>query len=254
MDIDVFPNVIDYWGPCGMVFLRNPQIRWTPISGTHNCAIAIEQPFSDIDVGIYDRVIETLELEVVGIARLPNLTMQYRLNGDWGHVQVASILRQVAYETRLTRNNDPKNEFLGWGIDLSSNLIVGEKDKIILAGVYGEGIASYMNDGGVDLAPSRPTIPADVQTVPLLGIVGYYDHYWSDRWSSAFGYSLTQVDNLGGQGPDAFKRGEYASVNLLHYPTENVLCGVEYLWGKREDKDGSSGEDNRLQVSFKYSF
>ena len=30
MDGDIFPNVIDYWGPTGMVFLRNPQIRWTP--------------------------------------------------------------------------------------------------------------------------------------------------------------------------------------------------------------------------------
>ena len=30
MDIDVFPNVIDYWGPDGMVFWRNVQIRWTP--------------------------------------------------------------------------------------------------------------------------------------------------------------------------------------------------------------------------------
>lgn len=27
MDIDIFPNTIDYWGPNGMVFLRNPQIR-----------------------------------------------------------------------------------------------------------------------------------------------------------------------------------------------------------------------------------
>ena len=25
MDPDVFPNTIDYWGPTGMMFLRNPQ-------------------------------------------------------------------------------------------------------------------------------------------------------------------------------------------------------------------------------------
>jgi len=31
MDIDTFPNTIDYWGPSGMVFLRNPQVRFTPI-------------------------------------------------------------------------------------------------------------------------------------------------------------------------------------------------------------------------------
>ena len=32
MDIDVFPNTIDYWGPSGMVFVRNPQLRITPWS------------------------------------------------------------------------------------------------------------------------------------------------------------------------------------------------------------------------------
>ena len=28
MDGDLFPNVVDYWGPAGMVFVRNPQIRF----------------------------------------------------------------------------------------------------------------------------------------------------------------------------------------------------------------------------------
>src|SRR5207302_11039847 len=31
MDIDVFPNSIEYWRPTGMVFFRNVQVRWTPI-------------------------------------------------------------------------------------------------------------------------------------------------------------------------------------------------------------------------------
>ena len=31
MDIDVFPNSIEYWGPTGMVFFRNIQLRWMPI-------------------------------------------------------------------------------------------------------------------------------------------------------------------------------------------------------------------------------
>ncbi|MBP9190107.1 MAG: hypothetical protein KBF51_11230, partial [Chitinophagales bacterium] len=33
MDIDVFPNSIEYWGPTGMVFFRNVQLRWMPIKG-----------------------------------------------------------------------------------------------------------------------------------------------------------------------------------------------------------------------------
>ena len=31
MDIDVFPNSVEYWGPNGMVFFRNVQVRYMPI-------------------------------------------------------------------------------------------------------------------------------------------------------------------------------------------------------------------------------
>ena len=30
MDGDIFPNILDFWGPSGMKFVRDPQIRWTP--------------------------------------------------------------------------------------------------------------------------------------------------------------------------------------------------------------------------------
>ena len=30
MDVDVFPNVLDYWGPNGMLFFRNVQVFWEP--------------------------------------------------------------------------------------------------------------------------------------------------------------------------------------------------------------------------------
>ena len=35
MDLDVFPNSLEYWGPNGMVFFRNVQLRWMPISDGH---------------------------------------------------------------------------------------------------------------------------------------------------------------------------------------------------------------------------
>ena len=35
MDVDVFPNTLEYWGPCGMLFYRNIQVRWIPVSYTH---------------------------------------------------------------------------------------------------------------------------------------------------------------------------------------------------------------------------
>jgi hypothetical protein len=51
MDGDIFPNTIDYWGPTGMVFLRNPQLRYTYRDGPDQFAVAIEKPGNDIDAG-----------------------------------------------------------------------------------------------------------------------------------------------------------------------------------------------------------
>ncbi len=52
MDGDLFPNTIDYWGPAGMVFLRNPQLRWTFWNRNGwKAAVALEHPSNDIDTG-----------------------------------------------------------------------------------------------------------------------------------------------------------------------------------------------------------
>jgi hypothetical protein len=117
--------------------------------------------------------------------------------------------------------------------------------------VVGKGIASYMNDGGVDLAPDSNLRAEAVQTV---GWFAYYDRHWNDRWSSSIGYSEHRQDNTGGQLANAFKKGSYASVNLLYYPVKNVTAGAELLWGERENNDGESGDDTRMQFSAKYTF
>jgi hypothetical protein len=41
MDIDVFPNSIEYWGPAGMVFFRNVQVRYMPIQGDTRLTLAL---------------------------------------------------------------------------------------------------------------------------------------------------------------------------------------------------------------------
>src|SRR5687767_12737961 len=53
MDIDVFPNTLEYWGPNGMVFFRNVQIRVMPIQGDTRLTIALERPGASGDQGDY---------------------------------------------------------------------------------------------------------------------------------------------------------------------------------------------------------
>jgi hypothetical protein len=261
MDIDVFPNTIDYWGPSGMVFYRNVQIRWTPYKTDHSqLAIAIERPGNDIDSGSI-RTIESLEaFEVKNDEEVPDFTAQYRHEGEWGHVLVGGILRKVGYELRVDQNSDwIDGSETGWGINVGTVFNVLEKDAIRLQVVYGEGIASYMNDGGMDLAPSADwqsgvVTDLEAEAVPLTGVLAYYDHWWSDKWSSSIGYSFTEVDNTNFQDPGAFQKIDYASGNLLYYPADNLMLGAELMWGERTNNDDASEDNVRFQFSVKYNF
>jgi hypothetical protein len=267
MDIDIFPNVVDYWGPTGMVFLRNPQIRWTPMSGEDTFAVAIENPSNDIDPGQFR---ETADFPgAQGDQEWPDFTAQYRMTRDWGHVQLAGILRWVG--TEVVGDVDPgpgvdqgvlfDDDDTGWGLNLTTVIKVFERDAIRAGYVFGDGIASYMNDGGMDAGPDQGLLPGGglpggtkLEAVELTGLSLYYDRWWNDQWSSSAGYSYTEVDNTVGQTPDTYEKGSYASANLLYYPVPKVMVGAELMWGQLDVKDGRDNDDTRLQISFKYDF
>ncbi|WP_200939816.1 DcaP family trimeric outer membrane transporter [Brevundimonas sp. Root1279] len=263
MDGDLFPNTIDYWGPTGMVFLRNPQVRWIIRDRPDfYAAVAVEKPGNDIDAGLIRQIDPDLGAGLTNTEKLPDVTGQLRYQGDWGHAQVSGILRQIGFETVGAPNNEPDGNDLGWGINLGTAYTTGPA-TFRLGAVFGEGIASYMNDGGMDLAPQITVtvippglidITGEGQAVPLFGMTAYLDYAWNEHWTSAFGYSFTQVDNTNFQEPGAFHRGEYASANILWAPTPRIMTGAELLWGKRTDNDGATGDDIRLQFSFKVSF
>jgi hypothetical protein len=99
MDIDVFPNIIDYWGPAGMVFYRNVQARWTPFSGDTQFAVALERPGTDVTLGAVPYGTNPTTGTIQAYNNLPDLTAQLRHQGKWGHVQLAGILRQLGFET-----------------------------------------------------------------------------------------------------------------------------------------------------------
>jgi hypothetical protein len=254
MDPDVFPNTIDYWGPTGMMFLRNPQLRWTPVRGERTqFALGLESPSSALDTGkIADIDPGDNPLSIESENNLPDLTAQWRVNDDWGHVQLAGMLRSVGYETSNTADGEPSGEETGWGLNLAASLRFGARDTLHLQLAHGEGIASYINDGGSDLAPNDDLTGPEL--LPLTGALVYLDHRWSERWSSSVGWSVADQDTTDGQNGSAFEHADYGNLNLLYYPAPGVMIGGELVYGELELRDGTEADDTRLQMSFKYSF
>ena len=139
MDIDVFPNSVEYWGPTGMVFFRNVQLRWTPWSnGDSRFAIALERPGASADQGDFAGRIALQDVK--GRFPLPDLSAHYRRAGGWGHVQFSGIVRQMKWDDLNTDQFDLSGDATGWGLHLSSNVKIAKKHVARMSVVYGEGI------------------------------------------------------------------------------------------------------------------
>src|SRR5262249_30635231 len=119
----------------------------------------------------------------------------------------------------------------------------------------GSGIARYINDTsglGLDAVLGAPGGDLNGLTT-FAGMIGY-QHWWAAKWASTIAYSVVTVDNDSAQAPGDYHSGQYGVVNVRYYPADRVLLGAEVLYGVREDNDGSSGDDLRLQFSAQYRF
>jgi hypothetical protein len=259
MDVDVFPNILDYWGPNGMLFFRNTQVFWEPYkNGDSNARIAIENPGASGDAGVLsDRV----ELQNVrGRFPAPDITGHYREGRSWGYVQVGGALRYIAWDDLLPNDAFNLNGHVwGWGISVSAALKHGNNNTVHLQAIYGQGVENYFNDAPVDVGartnPGNRITPINGKALPDLGLVAYIDHTWNDRWSTSTGYSRVRITNSNLQAPSAFHIGQYATANLLCTPVKNVMMGGEFQWAQRHNfTDEFTVDDYRLQFSFKYNF
>ena len=252
MDIDVFPNTVEYWGPPGMVFFRNIQIRYMPIMGDTRLTFALERPGASADGGIY-AAFPVLE-DIKSHFPLPDFSAEYRHAGKFGYIELAGILRYMAWEDMNDDEVDISGNAVGWGLNLSSNINFTKATVGRFQVVYGKGIENYMNDATVDVGVTNdvanPGIP-----LPLLGVVAFVDQKWNDKFTSSAGYSMISITNSEGQDPSAFHMGHYAVANLMYYPAQNAMAGIELQYGTRENySDGWNTNIFKVQFSFKYNF
>jgi DcaP outer membrane protein len=257
MDPDVFPNQLEYWGPNGMVFFRNIQLRWMPITGESHIWIALERPGASADGGVYANTIE-----LTGVAprfNWPNLTWQARLARSWGHIQAAGMVARLGWVQTVPAAINLSGSTVGWGVMGSAVTDLPKKSTGRFQVVYGKGIENYMNDANIDVGVQSnfPNLVTPVVGVPLpvLGVVAFFEHNWSERFSSTGGYSLVNIWNSNAQLPSDFHQGSYALGNVLFHPIKAVTMGGEFQFGRRVNfTDGFNVNDYKLQFSFRYDW
>ena len=244
MDSNAVPEEIDFEGLTGRLLVRQAQFRYFPNFGKNwNLAIGLEDPQPDLTGG-------------VGVSQIPDLTTRVRKSKGRGHLQVAILLRQL--RGQATTNPEVTDGAFGWGASFSGRVDArgSSPDNFMFQINVGDGFGRYINDlqaeGGQD-AVFNPA-SGDLETLPAVGAYASYQHWWNATMRSTVVVTGTYVDNLDFQPDDAYHRAQRASANFLWSPIPRFDLGLEYIWGRRTDNDGSSGWATQLQVGMIYKF
>jgi hypothetical protein len=273
MDYDVFPNVLDYEGPPGMVLVRQPvaAVR-LPLGERFTVAGGIEQPYSDIQwfdgadwiVNPGTGIITTPGAQR-NVQDLPDFTGNIRGVYDYGHLQLAGVARKLTFQNGL----GPTFDEFGYGVNvtgtwhpwahLTNSPMCPDKtplEKCRFLGQYaeGQGINRYIQDiNGLGLDATFDPVNG-FQPLDSRGWFGAYEHWWADRWASVFTYGEADTDLTPSMPANTYTAARYASANLIWLPFERMGVGFEYLYGTRTNFDGQEGRAHRLQMAFQYKF
>lgn len=240
MDVATLPESVDFIGPAGATsFGRQTQIRYTK----NNFAIALENPETTITpFGGAGRIVTDDHL-------LPELAARYTWKGDWGHVQLGGMFRQLSYENRAAGIDDTTSS---WGLSLSGKFALGRDDFRWMVH-HGDGMGRHIGLNFVNAAVL--TGSGDLEAIGTTGGFLAYRHWWSDtlRSTAAFGY--LDVDNpVEYTGTGVNSSNWSGQINLFYTPVDSLSFGIEYLMAEREIESGASGRLDRVQFTSKYSF
>ena len=132
MDIDVFPNSIEYWGPNGMVFFRNVSVRWMPIRGDTRLTFAAERPGATADAGPYTERVELMDI----IARfpIPDFSGEFRWAGKHGYAKLSGIVRYIKWDDLGTDGLDLSGSEIGWGVNGAASVCASVLAVVIAIG------------------------------------------------------------------------------------------------------------------------
>jgi hypothetical protein len=241
-DPDVWPDTVDYEGPNSAIFARRPLARlMVPLNPEWQLNFGVEQPESEID--------NTVDPTGSGVNHAPDIGANVRWESDsFGHVQFAVMGRELGFRGPVTGNQ----RTFGFGLNLSTVCNVSAVDSLQFQLTYGQGIFRYVNDDFVNNDAAFDS-NGDLKALPYVGIMFGFTHRWNPEWRSTASYGYVELDNEASQGPTAYHRTQYASVNLVWQIRKRLSLGVEGLYGGKEDQAGNTGDVFRIQFGLLYS-
>ena len=251
MDIDNTPETVDFNGPIGSTFIRQPQIRYTYVTPQYgNFTAAIENSSSYV-------LDSTGAATADGFAKVPDLVLRWDRALPWGSLS----LRAVSHELRVDNGSNVDQSRRGYGLAASGQIKTVGDDFISWIVTGGHGIGRYFNyiEGAAYDATTNKILMEK-----SLGIVLGYQRKFNDTFRMNFvlgtqkNYNNDYTDfaianGFGGGQFGVNRRVTQAHIGGIWNPIKQVDVGAEYIWGKRETLLGEKGDMSRINLLARYN-
>jgi hypothetical protein len=276
-DPDIIPDTLDFQSPAGIIKTRQAQFRYTqPVGKHHSFAFAVERPSvrgfdieddgslirssvvrgflregEEADLRLFVRRLLDLSPDDGPYNPAPDFVARYRYERNRGHLQFGSLYRVLGFQSAIV-----EAKAFGWGLNFSGGILVGKRDNLLVSATYGEGIARYISNLSIlDLDFDLNNDGRFIRALPVIGVIGAYQHYWTSQLRSTVTFGYDRVQNTAFQPGDIFSKSYYTSGNLILRPLKdyNFTVGAEFLYGWQVLKDNLKGRANRVQVSLQYN-
>lgn len=266
MFLDSYPDTVDFFGPVGIPFIRQGQVRYT-YRGIENLEIAGSLENSELTGNATDGAGNFLSLGggrrdddlQFGIDTLPDFVGRVSYRGDLFSANLSGVARLLDVDD----GDDPTatipadDEEFGWGILAAGVLNVGQfaeglgDDSLQVNFSYGDGVGRYIINGfGED---AHLNADGSLDTIQTWGVAVGYTHYWTDALRSNVVYGHYEVDDT--FAPDATESLDSIHANLMWAPFDQVQLGLEYIYGQRDFQDSALDNDGqRIHFAAQYFF
>lgn len=246
------PPSIDFEGPNALTAIPTSQVSYTQSFGKKNewnAGIAVEQPFYSVTTG--DGATSVSQ-------RIPDIPahIQYSWANGNAWVRLSGLLRNMQYRDLLIGKNYNK---VGWGVQLSGTAPLSSFITAYWQGVYGDGIASHIQDLyglNMDMVPAGN---GKMDCVKAWGAYLGLQYNFTPKVFATTTYShvRTYADAYKGGSTgygEQYRYAQYALANVFWQVTPEIQTGLEYIYGRRVDYNGAQGHDNRIQCSIQLNF
>lgn len=244
-DAASMPTLIDIQGVNSRTFFRTPLIGYTSKIG------------EDLTFGISAEIPKAKGTYITGFKAvnqvMPDIPVFLQYKGKNGHIKAAAIYRSLRYGVT---NSQKIKTVTGFGAQLSGSLKVAKALTLYSNGVYGNGIARYINDLAALNLDLVPEMYDDIQTVPMWGASLGLRADVSDKVFFTSTYSVAGLNgaNHNYYSVNEYLKGNYFSGSIFWTPVKNMTLGAEYLHGTRENMNHVKADANRLQMMAMFTF